>query len=118
MSTNPSVVLLPTLLLAPLASLHAADTPASLSKPMRNVVSLNGIWEIEQTKRGDAPPTHYTSRAPVPGLVDIAIPAFADAGIEPARTFYWYRRSFSLNQPLPETALLKSIRRNSAQRSV
>lgn len=94
----------------------AATTMAADST--RKIISLNGMWEIEQTKGGDAPPTHYTSRAPVPGLVDMAIPAFADAGIEPARTFYWYRRSFSLNQPLPETALLKSIRRNSAQRSV
>ena len=74
---NYKLSLLTTLLLAPLASLHAADTPASLSKPMRNVVSLNGIWEIEQTKGGDAPPTHYTSRAPVHGLVDMAIPGCA-----------------------------------------
>jgi len=113
-----TLLLLSVLLLAPLAALHAADAPASLSKPLRNVVSLNGMWEIEQTKGGDAPPTHYTAKAPVPGLVDMAIPEFAEAGIEPARTFYWCRRSFSLNQPLPETALLKSIRRNSAQRSI
>ncbi len=76
-SSTKIFVTLAAQLLAPLASLHAADTPASLSKPMRNVVSLNGMWEIEQTKGGDAPPTHYTSRAPVPGLVDMAIPGCA-----------------------------------------
>ena len=102
-----TILKLTTLLFASLAALHAADTPASLSEPMRNVVSLNGMWEIEQTRGSDAPPTHYTAKAPVPGLVDMAIPAFADAGIEPARTFYWYRRSFSLNQTIPETVLLK-----------
>ena len=61
----------------------AATTMAADST--RKIISLNGMWEIEQTKGGDLPPTHYTAKAPVPGLVDIAIPAFAEGEISNGR---------------------------------
>jgi hypothetical protein len=49
MNMHTTLTLLTALLLAPLAALHAAD----------------------------APPTHYTAKAPVPGLVDMAMPGCA-----------------------------------------
>ena len=45
----------------------------------RTVLCLDGEWEIAQG--GDAtPPEKYEARAPVPGLADMAKPAFEGVG--------------------------------------
>lgn len=78
-------------------------------KPLapRQSVSLNGTWQIEQ---GDmvAPPANFTRTVSVPGLVDLAVPAFSEVGqVSSQRQAFWYRRSFNVSGSIPEIALLK-----------
>ena len=44
----------------------------------RVTVSLDGQWQIEDSRSGDQPPASFTHHVPVPGLVHSASPAFAD----------------------------------------
>ena len=86
-------------LLVTVASTAAAET--------RRVVSLNGDWQIAEGGM-DAPPAKFAHRVPVPGLVDMARPAFAEVGKKsPRRQAFWYRREFKLREPVPDVALLK-----------
>jgi hypothetical protein len=79
----------------------------SFAADARTVVSLDGEWQIAEGAK-DAPPTEFAHRVPVPGLVDMAKPAFADVGKKSEkRQAFWYRREFTLKQPVPEIALLK-----------
>jgi len=73
----------------------------------RTVLCLDGEWEIAQG--GDAtPPEKYEARAPVPGLADMAKPAFEGVGKKSEkRRFFWCRRSFEVPAALPELAMLK-----------
>ncbi len=93
-----------------LQSFGAALLPAHAAlKPLgpRQVISLDGIWQIEQGGL-DNPPTAFTHSVAVPGLVDLATPAFTEVGhISSQRKAFWYRRSFQLGQQLPEIAFLK-----------
>jgi len=43
----------------------------------RTVISLNGEWEFDQTKTA-FPPTKFTRKIPVPGLIHLAVPRIAD----------------------------------------
>ena len=43
----------------------------------RTVISLNGQWEFDQTRTA-FPPTKFTRKIPVPGLVHLAVPRIAD----------------------------------------
>ena len=45
----------------------------------REVVGLNGTWEIEQGSM-DSVPKRFGHKVPVPALVDMAKPAFAEVG--------------------------------------
>jgi beta-galactosidase len=40
---------------------------------------LDGEWDIAQGAM-DLPPTQFAAKVPVPGLVDMAQPSFADVG--------------------------------------
>ena len=76
----------------------------------RRVISLNGQWEIAEGGMDRAPdaPARFASRVPVPGLVDMAQPPFAEVGLKSARReAFWYRRVFHVEGPLPAMALLK-----------
>jgi hypothetical protein len=78
----------------------------------RRVVSLDGEWQIAKTD--GALPDVYPSTTPVPGLVDLAVPALdtivlpsvdaVDGSNRPSYGYksgwYWHRRTFSL----PDTA--------------
>jgi len=78
----------------------AADDP-------RRVISLDGPWEIAEGGM-DRPPERFDRRVPVPGLVDMAEPPFADVGLKSARReAFWYRRTFRVEGPVPAVALLK-----------
>jgi hypothetical protein len=56
----------------------------------------------------DTQPTEYSSTVPVPGLVDLASPAFTDVGRKSSqRDAFWYRRTFRVEGLLPDVALLK-----------
>ena len=73
----------------------------------RHSLSLDGTWQIEQGGM-DAPPAAFTRTVRVPGLVDLATPAFTEVGkVSFQRQAFWYRRSFRVDQPIPEIALLK-----------
>ncbi len=95
------------LFLAFIACLPVAE--ASALKPLapRHSLSLDGMWEIEQGGM-DTPPAAFTHKVRVPGLVDLAEPAFTEVGkVSTQRQAFWYRRKFRVDQPIPEIALLK-----------
>ena len=46
----------------------------------RTVVLLDGEWQIAEGGL-DSPPATFAHRVPVPGLVDMAKPAFAEVGV-------------------------------------
>lgn len=89
---------------------------ASTQNP-RSVISLNGIWQIEEGS-GEYPPTKFNHSVSVPGLVSLALPSFANPPgpkfsdkhnprfKDFARDFFWYRRSFSVDH-ISSTALIK-----------
>ncbi len=91
--------------------------PAPAAEP-RQVISLNGTWQIADG-RMDVAPTRFGRTVPVPGLVSLAMPSFedppgpkvADRGRfpqkDPKRDAFWYRRSFPFEGPLPAVASLK-----------
>ena len=82
---------------------HAALKPLA----PRQVLSLDGTWQIEQGGM-NAPPDAFTRTVPVPGLVDLATPEFTEVGkVSAQRQAFWYRRCFRVDRPLPEIALLK-----------
>lgn len=57
----------------------------------RNAFSLNGTWEIQPG--GDAPPSaEWNHHVPVPGLVDLATPAYDWRQNE----YHWYRTTFRI----------------------
>lgn len=85
------------------------DTAKSALKPLapRQTISLDGTWQIEQGGM-DKAPASFTHTVPVPGLVDLATPAFAQVGqVSIQRKAFWYRRGFRVDQLIPEIALLK-----------
>jgi len=62
--------------------------------PRRQVVRLDGEWMIAKTD--GALPATFTSAIPVPGLVDLAVPAIDTAGTLYPDGWYWHKRSFDL----------------------
>ncbi|OAM89770.1 hypothetical protein OH491_18030 [Termitidicoccus mucosus] len=114
--------LLPKLLL-PLLALACGVAPASLAAsdgdtPLRHVVSLDGAWQIAEGGMEQPPAAAFSRTVPVPGLVDMARPAFDNPGPpvadrrqfpqkDPKRDAFWYRRAFTLDGPVPPAATLK-----------
>ncbi len=92
----------------------------ALADSSRTVVSLDGQWEIAEGGM-EQPPARFDRRVPVPGLVDLATPPFESPGstvpqaerrqwkrpADPRREAFWYRRTFTLQGPVPEVARLK-----------
>jgi hypothetical protein len=50
----------------------------------RRVIDLNGTWEVAEGTM-DAIPKQYGHKVPVPGLVDMAEPAFEEVGRKSGR---------------------------------
>lgn len=95
-------------LLLAIVVLGAASASGS-TKPMppRRVVPLDGTWQIEQGSMEHMPKT-FSHTVAVPGLVDLAQPAFQEVGKKsPLREAFWYRRTFKVDGPVPAVALLK-----------
>lgn len=61
-----------------LVCLAVGTASASGQVPRRDVVSLNGQWQVEESVDSAGPPRIYRHAAPVPGLTHSALPAFAD----------------------------------------
>ena len=80
----------------------AADAPAP-----RRVISLDGTWQVEQGGM-ESPPEVFSHTVAVPGLLDMAQPAFAEVGVKSSlRQAFWYRRDFTLDGPVSRVATLK-----------
>ncbi|MCL2142564.1 MAG: hypothetical protein FWH46_06835, partial [Methanimicrococcus sp.] len=56
---------------------------------------LDGEWMIVKTE-GELPVGGYSSVIPVPGLVDLAVPAIDTAGTVYLDGWYWHKRQFDL----------------------
>ena len=73
----------------------------------RRIVNLDGVWEIAQGSM-DVIPDKFQHEVPVPGLIDMASPAFDEVGKKSEkREAFWYRRKFILEGEIPDTAILK-----------
>ena len=106
MKTSISVLILLALAAVPPLA-HAADSP-------RRTLSLDGIWQIAEGGMDQAP-SLFERTVPVPGLVDMAKPAFVEPGPkvgnreqipqkDPRRDAFWYRRTFHVDGPIPAVA--------------
>jgi hypothetical protein len=74
---------------------------------LRQVITLDGTWQVEQGGM-ESPPEVFSHSVAVPGLLDMAQPAFAEVGRKsPQREAFWYRRTFRVDGPLPAVAVLK-----------
>jgi beta-galactosidase len=84
--------------------------PAALSSERagpRQTLNLNGTWQVAQGGM-DSAPEKFQHTVPVPGLVDMAMPAFEEVGKKSERRqAFWYRRTFSLDGAIPPVAILK-----------
>jgi hypothetical protein len=80
----------------------AAAEPAN-----RRVISLDGAWEIAEGSMAGRP-GRFDHKVAVPGLIDMAQPAFAEVGVaSKRREAFWYRRTFHVDGPIPAVAILK-----------
>lgn len=80
---------------------------AAAAQEPRRVIPLDGTWEIAEG-RMDPVPERFDRKVPVPGLVDMAEPAFWKVGLKNRfREAFWYRRTFRVEGPIPEFAILK-----------
>jgi len=87
------------------APAEGAAKPVRPSK--RVIVDLNGTWQIAQGSM-DSAPENFAREVPVPGLVDMARPAFEQVGKKSERRqAFWYRRTFAVDVPIPDVAILK-----------
>lgn len=97
------------LLVTALAFLGAAAAAAPAADSPRRIINLDGTWEIAEGGL-DAVPAAFSAKCPVPGLVDMAKPAFEGVGPKEAddrRAAFWYRRTFTIDGPVPAVASLK-----------
>lgn len=82
-------------------SVHAGEID------LRKVIDLNGTWQVAEGAM-DSMPMRFERTVPVPGLVDMAEPAFAEVGKKSERRqAFWYRRTFRVEGPIPPVATLK-----------
>ena len=81
--------------------------PGANRADARRIIDLNGTWQVAQGSM-DAMPEAFEHEVPVPGLLDMAEPAFEDVGKKSERReAFWYRRTFDLKGASPEVAVLK-----------
>ena len=72
----------------------------------RKIISLNGEWEIAKTDTFTIMPQEFTSKVPVPGLIDLANPAL-DTNHFYNHGTYWYKTNFTISQDYPDLVRLK-----------
>lgn len=65
----------------------------------RKEISLNGVWKITKTDSFSSVPSSFESEIPVPGLVDMAVPAIDSQDTLYNESVYWYKRTFTLKEP-------------------
>ncbi|UCF14577.1 MAG: hypothetical protein JSW59_14275, partial [Phycisphaerales bacterium] len=85
----------------------AESTAKPVRPSKRTIVNLNGMWDIAQGSM-DSTPESFEHTVPVPGLADMAEPAFEEVGKKSVRRqAFWYRRTFEVDVPVPDVAILK-----------
>jgi beta-galactosidase len=90
-----------------LFSLCLPFTPVHAKAASRQTISLDGQWDIALGVM-DTPPAQFANTVPVPGLVDLAKPGFADvSGKSLQGKAFWYRRTFHIDGPVPAVATLR-----------
>jgi len=73
----------------------------------RRVIELDGTWQVAEGPM-DSIPERFEHEVPVPGLIDMAKPAFEEVGKRSEkRQAFWYRRSFTVKGAIPAVAVLK-----------
>lgn len=73
----------------------------------RRVIELDGTWQVAEGPM-DSIPERFEHEVPVPGLIDMAKPAFEEVGKKSEkRQAFWYRRSFTVKGAIPAVAVLK-----------
>jgi len=104
---NRALLIILVVLLFALAGCGRSTQQETPEPERRLVIDLNGTWEI--TEGGaDSAPSVFEHKVRVPGLVDMAEPAFEEVGKKsPKRQAFWYRRTFRLDKAVPEVAILK-----------
>jgi len=104
MSHRINIILLLIALILLLGS-HIAFCAGNSSS--RRIISLDGRWEIAEGSM-DSVPKSFEHKVPVPGLVDMAEPAFDEVGKKSEkRQAFWYRRIFIVEEQIPAVAILK-----------
>jgi beta-galactosidase len=80
------------------------------SGTLREIVSLDGEWNIAESIDGNAVPDLFNASIPVPGLLDLARPAFDSVG-RPSdkRNFFWYRKTVHVNDIFNKEIVLLKI---------
>lgn len=89
-----------------LVFLSAILTSCSQAADTRKQISLNGEWGIAKTDTFVLLPSVFESKASVPGLVDLAVPAL-DTNRLYNQGIYWYKTNFTIDQDFPELVELK-----------
>ncbi|MBI4876402.1 MAG: beta galactosidase jelly roll domain-containing protein [Acidobacteria bacterium] len=79
--------------------------PAGLSA-QRQTLSLNGVWEIDESLGAGDIPAAFRHKAPVPGLANLAEPAFPD--VDRFDSFENIRKKVRL-KALPESAMIATV---------
>jgi hypothetical protein len=96
-----------TLALAIVAAVSATAMASLKAVAPRRTVALDGTWQVEQGSM-DAVPQAFAHTVVVPGLLDMAQPAFQEVGKKSSlRQAFWYRRTFAIDGPMPAVAILK-----------
>ena len=78
----------------------------------RQEISLNGTWEITRTDSLTGIPSSFTSKIPVPGLVDMAKPEIDNQDTTYNNSIYWYKRTFTVEDLKADVILLKINKAN------
>ncbi len=79
----------------------------STESSKRTTISLKGSWQIAQSVI-DQIPEKFEREIPVPGLVDLALPAFDSVGVKTQiRNYFWYKTTFNTNAEDSQIAILK-----------
>jgi len=74
----------------------------------RQILSLDGLWQVAQGE-DNTPPDRFGHEVPVPGLLDMAVPALDEIGTENSKNLrqsFWYRTTFRVSSPVPQSAVV------------
>src|SRR5512140_262874 len=80
-------------------------TPAGLWA-QRQTVSLNGVWEVDESVGANDIPSAFRHKVPVPGLTNSAEPAFP--GVDEFDSFEGIRKKVRMKL-LPESAMIATV---------